>query len=262
MLVEELSNHPRAMLRRSYDDEQHRVEEHRTAVEQLRARHGAARPRWWRIRARLSRGQELRSLQSRAPRTDPADVVARAKLDAGIAGEDAMCAALRFLPDDWLLFRGYANRRGEVDLLLVGPDGVWAIEVKSRGVRVHVDGDRWSFEKIRYDNVVESGVLQDRGGRGWGRQVGEVAQELERFLASRGQRVGVRTAVVLLHPAAELGICRDLRVTVFSVGTQYLIERLRVEPQALDRRTCDAVARLVRRDHAFHVARRAGRAGG
>lgn len=32
--------------------------------------------------------------------------------------------------------------------MLVGPRGVWAIEVKDRAVRLNVDGDSWWYDKL------------------------------------------------------------------------------------------------------------------
>lgn len=93
---------------------------------------------------------------------------------------------------------------GELDNLLLGPRGVWAIEVKGRGIRVNVNGDHWSFEKFdRYGNRVDQGVLTDRGGRSWGRQVTDIAADLDRFLRSRGEAVTIETAVVVMHHRAR-----------------------------------------------------------
>ncbi|MDQ3607445.1 MAG: NERD domain-containing protein, partial [Actinomycetota bacterium] len=173
-----------------------------------------------------------------------------------------MTDALRVLSDDWVLFRGYANRRGEVDHLLIGHRGVWAIEVKARPVCVHVDGDRWSYEKFdRYGNRVDEGSLEDRRGRSWGRQVSDIAGDLEAFLRSRGQDVDVRTAVVILHDRATLGAVRGLEIDLVCAGAGYLLERLGDEAPVLDSPRCSAVARLVRRDHAFHAQRRRQRRG-
>ena len=36
------------------------------------------------------------------------------------------------LDDSWTLFKGYRNRAGEIDYLLIGPTGLFAIEVKAR----------------------------------------------------------------------------------------------------------------------------------
>jgi hypothetical protein len=48
-----------------------------------------------------------------------------ASLAAGVAGERLAAAGLgRALGDEWTLLRGYRNRRGEIDLVLVGPRGL------------------------------------------------------------------------------------------------------------------------------------------
>jgi ribosomal protein L20 len=156
VVIEVLSNHPGHELSRvdSKIEAQHRnIEAHRAAYEDLRARQTASR-RWWQFRVRAAHRDELRSFELAAPVIDEQLEVRRAQLVAGIAGEEQMTAALHHLSDEWRLFRGYENRRGEVDHLLVGPRGVWAIEVKCSGVRVHIKGDHWSFEKFdRYGNL-------------------------------------------------------------------------------------------------------------
>ena len=264
MIVEVLSDHPGDELRRAdraREDQSRSIEAHRVAVNELRVRHVASR-RWWQIRTWLLQRAELHALQMRAPAVDLEMDRRRAQQAAGVHAEEQMTAELRSLSDDWRLFRGYANRRGEVDHLLIGPGGVWAVEVKLRRVRVHIDGDHWRFEKFdRYGNLVDQGTLADRGGRSWGRQVTEIAHDLETFLASRGCPVPVRTAVALLHDRAELGSHRDVQIDLFSVGSEPLLKRLHSEPTALDWPTRDAVSRLVRRDHAFHANRRATRRG-
>jgi hypothetical protein len=264
VIVEVLSDHPGDELRRidtAHEAQLLRVKQHQTAVEDLRDRQRSSR-RWWQISTRLAQWQEMRALKMRAPIVDRGVDRDRARQMAGISAEQEMTAALHRLSDDWRLFRGYANRRGEVDHLLVGPGGVWAIEVKRRAVRVHIDGDRWSFEKFdRYGNLVDRGILADRGGRSWGRQVTDIARELERFLTSRQQPVKVRTAVVLLHERGQLGSHRNLHIDLFTVGPDDLLQRLRAAPLTLDRSRCDAVSRLVRRDHTFHAQRRTARGG-
>jgi len=54
---------------------------------------------------------------------------------AGIAGEQLVATELgRVLDDDWTLLRGYRNRRGEIDQLLLGPRGL------DRGQRAAIGG--------------------------------------------------------------------------------------------------------------------------
>ena len=104
---------------------------------------------------------------------------------AGIAGEQLVATELgRALDDDWTLLRGYRNRRGEIDQLLLGPRGLFAIEVKNLNATVHVDGDRWRADKYdNYGNLVEQRPVADRMGRSPSVQLNEPADDLERFLA-------------------------------------------------------------------------------
>ncbi|MCW8103448.1 nuclease-related domain-containing protein [Streptomyces tauricus] len=255
MRVETLSDHAGGQLQKAeaaLQEHHRRVAAHQAAVKDLRTRHVASR-RWWQIGKRLAQRQELRQLQFGGPVLDERLVHRRAQQQAGVTAESHMTSALLQLSDDWLLFCGYTNRKGEVDRLLVGPGGVWAIEVKGRGVRVHVQGDRWTFEKFdRYGNLVGSGVLADAGGRSWGRQVSEVAAALGEFLRSRGVRVPIRTTVAVINGRASLGTFDSAGIDMLSIGPEYLLQRIRSEPPALSPEQCAEIARLVRRDHAFH----------
>lgn len=176
---------------------------------------------------------------------------------AGVAAEDEVPTNLSVLPDEWTLVRGYANRRGELDHLLLGPRGVWAIEVKGRGIRVNVNGDHWSFQKFdRYGNLVEHGTLADRGGRSWGRQVTDIATDLEQFLRSRGTPVTVETAVVVMHHRAEIGSCVNLHISALSIGTDELLTEILNQPITIDTARLEQLGQLIRRDHNFHTQRK------
>lgn len=262
MLTEVLSDHPGRQLRQTEGaiDRHHRdVAEHSAAVADLRARHAASR-RWWQLGKRLTQYFEVRELEAEAPVIDPALLHRRAQQEAGVLAEDTVTHALRELPDAWLLFRGYTNRRGEIDHLLVGPGGVWAIEVKGRNVCVHVQGDYWSYEKYdRYGNLVGQGALTDRRGRSWGRQVSEPASALQTFLATRGVYTTVHTAVTVINDRASLGICDNCPIDVVSIGTHYLLDSIRARWPVLDAGTCHKIAGLIRRDHTFHAQRRGPR---
>src|SRR5207244_1213350 len=172
-----------------YEDELIR---HRARVQAVRVRRDRARAgrRWW-TWLRLSVGvwREKRGLP--APPVSaaghPTDL--EEKIMAGIAGEQLVAAELgRALDDDWTLLRGYRNRRGEIDQLLLGPRGLFAIEVKNLNATVDVDGDRWRADKYdNYGNLAEQRPIADRMGRSPGVQLNEPADDLARFLAERGQ---------------------------------------------------------------------------
>ncbi len=168
------------------------------------------------------------------------------------------------LGDDWLALKGYLNRGGETDLLLIGPTCVAAVEIKYINGTVHCNGNDWSRDKSdRYGNVVERGVpIRDRQGRAPNEQVNASAKALEEFLARRGHRVQVRRAVVLAHDASRLGSVREPGVDFigpiaspeFSTRfTRFLITASEATPL-----NASALEALVRRDHAFHAERRQG----
>jgi len=259
VLVETLSDHPGAELaatRQTMADQQ----AHRVAALDLRARQAASR-RWWQLGKRLAHAREWRAFVARRPAPDPHIRSRLAQQAAGVDAEDAMTAALQPLPDSWTLFRGYQNRRGEIDHLLAGPGGVWAIEVKGRGIHVYVNNDKdWKYDKFdRYGNLVDQGPLTDNRGRSWGLQVLEPAGDLQAFLASRGVAVAIHTAVILMHDRASVGWFRNSNVDVLSAGPGHLFSKLRSQAKILDAATVDQVVALVRRDHQFHAGKRSQR---
>src|SRR5271167_4689665 len=180
MQVIELSNHPDDMLddvarRRTatgkralagYEDAliRYRARVQTTRVKRDRAR---AQHRWWAwLRLAVAGWKEKRGVP-RPPIPAAGHTDTEEKLLAGIAGEQQVAVELGLaLDDEWTLLRGYRNRRGEIDHLLPGPQGLFAIEVKNLNATVHVDGDRWRADKYdNYGNLVEQRTIADRTGR-------------------------------------------------------------------------------------------------
>ena len=269
MRIVELSDHPSAMLREERK-RQHTTEEqarstyaaelarHQERMQEARARQREARlrHRWlaW-LRAVFA----MRRERARAPRPPviPAWPSGQEEiLMAGRAGEQRVASELgRVLDDAWVLFRGYRNRGGEIDHLLVGPRGIFAMEGKHRNATVHVDGDHWRYDKYdRYGNLVEQGEIADRGGRSPSMQVNQPADELEKFLHSRGQNVTIRRVVVLTHDRSRLGTCRNPTVFVTS-STDQVLAMVRESPAQFDTGKATEIERLIRQDHVFHEAR-------
>jgi hypothetical protein len=266
MQVVELSNHPGDMLndvslRRAaaekralagYEDEliryQARVQTVRVKRDRARAQH-----RWW-AWLRLSFGvwAEKRRVPPR-PTVDADPTDAEEKIRAGIAGEQLVAVELgRVLGDDWTLLRGYRNRRGEIDHLLLGPRGLFAIEVKNINATVQIDGDRWRADKYdNYGNLVEQRPITDRKGRSPSEQLNESASELERFLRERGHQVAVQRVVVLTHRRSRLGATRDLTVQV-GTSVSYVLSLVGDSADELGPGERAEIQRLIRRDHDFH----------
>src|SRR5580700_7117567 len=178
-------------------------------------------------------------------------------LAAGARGEQLAADGLgRVLGDEWTLLRGYRNRRGEIDHLLVGPQGLFAIEVKNINATVSIDGDRWRADKYdNYGNLVEQREVADRKGRSPSEQLNESAGELERFLHERGQRVTVQRVVVLTHRRSRVGPRRRPTVHV-GTSTDYVLSLVNEAKGTLDERQRADLQRLIRRDHDFNERRR------
>ncbi|HEY6311701.1 MAG TPA: nuclease-related domain-containing protein [Streptosporangiaceae bacterium] len=218
MRIIELSNHPGAQLQKAQQARQAAEERARSDYDQALARHDSdlgeirtrretarAQHQWWAwLRLAFTLRRERR-LAPRSPRVVWQTSAEEEVLEAGIEGEQQVVTQLgRVLGDDWTLLRGYRNRRGEIDHLLLGPRGVLAIESKHRNATVHCDGDTWWFDKYdRFGNHVGRDTITDRGGRSPSQQLNEPATDLEAFLASRGHPVPVQRMVLLTHPRSR-----------------------------------------------------------
>jgi len=280
MRVVELSNHPGDMLndaaRRRQGAERRVLSVYQDELVRYRARVQAAQVsrdraraghHWWAwLRLSVAAWRDKR----RIPRP-PVPAAGHApygssdheeKIRAGIASENLAAAEFgRHLDDSWTLFRGYRNRRGEIDHLLLGPRGLFAIEVKNLNATVHIDGDRWRADKYdRYGNLVEQRVIADRLGRSPSVQLNEPADELARFLAGRGHQVRVQRAVILAHARSRLGTVRNPAVLA-GTSAGYALDLVEASASRLDREQCAAIADLIRRDHAFHGKRPPSRRG-
>lgn len=255
-----------------------KLADHEAQVERLRAERDAVDEsgglRWWKRRRSAAR---LRKAERRTPRPAvpfaepplppplsnlPILTNEEAKLAAGIEGEERVANALfEALGDEWTLLRGYCNRRGEIDQLLLGPEGLIAIEVKNRNATVHVKGDEWRFKRFdNYGNLVEEGLMTAGGGRSPSQQLREPVAELEEFLAKRGQPIAIDPVVVLSHPRSKIGETEDLTVTV-AYEPEYIVELIDAWDTRLEPDRLRIIERLIVKDHEFHAKRSRARRG-
>jgi hypothetical protein len=266
----ELSNHPGAQLReiqqervtaeeQARSDHAHALAQHGRDLAELRQRRDTARAqhRWWAwLRWAVAAGRARRAVP-RSPMVIWEPSAREESIRAGIEGEQQVATRLgRVLGDDWVLLRGYRNRFGEIDHVLLGPRGLVAIESKHHSSTVHCDGDTWWSDKYdRYGNHVGRGTMEDRGGRSPSRQLNEPATALETFLASRGQPVPVQRLVLLTHPRSRLGTCRNLTVSI-ATSTDEVVALLNNSQVVLDTSQLRQLEQLIVRDHQSHHARR------
>ena len=181
-------------------------------------------------------------------------------IKGGIKGEREVADVLRgALGDAWTLIKGYRNRRGEIDYLLLGPGGMLAIEVKYVNGTFAVTRERWRY--VRYDNYgnqVGGGLLQDARRRPPNVQLAEPLAALEQFLASRGKPARMRPVVLLNHPKARVTLSApDVGVEVLT-STAQLRDLVRAADGQLAAKRLDELERLIIRDHHYYEERRPG----
>jgi Nuclease-related domain len=181
-------------------------------------------------------------------------------LEGGVRGEQEAAQQLgRKLNDAWLLIKGYRNNRGEIDYLLLGPGGLFAIEVKYVNGTFSITREQWRYVKFdNYGNPVGEGVIEDGGRRRRppNIQLAEPAEALEGFLARFGQPVPLDSVVLLNHPKARIARCDDdLGVRVLTSADR--LARLALAGDAkLSKPRIAEIEQLIRRDHDFHNKRR------
>jgi nuclease-like protein len=251
-----VSDQQRAAASLSTATRQHqaKVRQAETVRDQARAaRHLLA---WLRATLAVRRLRRQAPAQSRA--TQPLSNE-ESKLQAGLAGEEFVATELgRQLKDDWVLLRGYHNKRGEIDQLLLGPRGLVAIEVKNINGTVHCDGDRWRIDKYdRYGNLVEQSQVLDHGQRrrSPSEQLNEPADLLTEFLRSRGLPVEILRVVLLTHQRAKIGTSHGATVNVYT-DTAEVLNLMRKVPQPLDAATRTRIEELIVKNHQRSAARR------
>jgi hypothetical protein len=240
-----------------YQDQLNRYYECRARVRQSLKDAWANRKPWQLIKAVFEwmavRRRPVPQLMQMRPPSDRECAVA-----AGNQGEALVLRALEIaLNDEWTVLRGYRNNMGEVDLIAVGPDGIAALEVKHVNGEIHCCQDQWWKDKWdNYRNLVEHGtVIQDRGGRSPSRQVNEVTDALEEFLAKRGLPYRIIRIVVLTHPKSEYGCMSELtvnwvcRLVDLNLPLACAVGRYKLCGAEIAR----AVS-LIQKDHEFHRA--------
>jgi Nuclease-related domain len=119
---------------------------------------------------------------------------ARRAYQAGRKGEDQVAEQLRQALDQrWTIYRNLQlpDRKDDLDLVLVGPGGVWTFQIKATGAPLRVQGGRWEV----------------RRGRRWvaaqpdpARQVTRQATALNDFFKRQGINRFVDRAIALAEP--------------------------------------------------------------
>jgi Nuclease-related domain len=273
--VLELSNHPRALLakaaaprlaaeaeakekwQRAKAGREQRIEQLRDERAQART---TLRPDRW-LLAVLKHAAVLLSGAPPAPRPLMPSDDEHAKA-AGVQGEDGVLLALcERLGEDWQALSGYRNRAGEIDLVLLGPRGVFALEVKNNNATVVCDGDSWFYEQYdKYGNPVKEGTISDKQGRSPSQQLNEPADQLASVLAPSCPGLWIKRIVVLCHPRGWVDVDRSSNFTVAVANDIDFVIKLIAESEA--RFSPEKLAELreaIVADHRRHNRRPVGR---
>ncbi len=256
MRIVELSDHPGDLLsvatRQREAVGKAKLSAYERRLRKLRKQRDDVRRRrnWWtylRLAFAIAKAKRHRPLAISVP-TDEEEM-----LKAGIAGEQFIARELgATLDDEWTLLHGYRNDRGEIDHLLLGPAGLFAIEVKNINATVRISADTWVADKYdRYGNHVGQYTIADRRGRSPSQQLNQPANALASFLHRRGQPVPVRRVVVLVHPRARLGKHAGLTVSV-ALTANDILRLVRDSPDDFSEERRKKIRALIERDHAFH----------
>lgn len=183
-----------------------------------------------------------------------------AVLATGQAGEQTVHAALATMLDEtWTAIRGYKNPRGEVDLIVVGPSGILALEVKALNGYVSCDGDSWWRDRCdRFGNVVETRLpIEDGRGRSPSRQVNEPIDMLHAQLSRRAIRVPICRGVVLAHGLSQIGCIAN--PSVHFIGLMLDLQRYVITDLMGSRGNgqlfVDDVVEIICADHDYHARR-------
>ena len=179
----------------------------------------------------------------------------------GQSGEDAVAAFFaETLSDEWTLIRGYKNRKGELDALLVGPRGIHAMEIKHLKGTMRCDGDTWVRDKNDSwgNQVLVAAPIADHGGRSPTQQVNESADVLEVFLKRTMPLVRIRRCVVFSSPEAEFGEIKDPTVDALLLARGDLATMFDREIFNMTAPEVERTVRQIERDHRYWERKRNG----
>lgn len=159
------------------------------------------------------------------------------------------------LDDQWTLINGYKNGKGEIDQILVGSRGVFAIEIKYSNGTIFCDGDRWWRDKYdQYGNLVETNKpIADKRGRSPSRQVNESSDLLQSFLQKRYPSLRIYRSIIWAHDRSKLGAVNNLNVDYTAVVNDWDLGRfLRNSTYQLSQDEQQRIIESIRKDHTYY----------
>jgi hypothetical protein len=116
------------------------------------------------------------------------------KLQAGVDGERAVAHTLDVLDGRWTLFSGVVLKGmyGDIDQVLVGPSGIFAIEAKHWSGSIHYDSSTDTWSRLKTHGVSEA-------AKDPARQIVSTSAVLRKVVGRT-----VHSCVVFTHPSSNL----------------------------------------------------------
>lgn len=165
------------------------------------------------------------------------DIIDLKKYFSGLVGEDLVLGVLRKLPDNYLVFHGIKvpGHWGDIDFVVVGPTGVFSVEVKNHKGVIGFDGQELtlSHSRIREKDIIK--------------QAKREALDLNNFLlATTGTNEFVNPTLVFSNPSTKLNLRSNLVNKVKVLHTSDLIKTLTDNPTVkINDRIVDVLKSLI-----------------
>lgn len=155
----------------------------------------------------------------------------------GIDGENATAALISGLPDSYFGFQNltvrHQGRESELDMVVVGPTGIYVIETKSHNgnIRGSYEGTQWTQYKTGRRGGTYAKTLYNPV-----KQVGTHVYRLANYLRDRGCKVHVDAAVLFVNPQTGVqltGKPGETAVYAGKTGAQRMLRQIRSAPKTL-----------------------------
>ena|SRR3989338_6449396 len=157
------------------------------------------------------------------------------KLGKGRIGEWEIGKLLSKLPDSYYIFQDVVLGKGNIDFVVVGPSGVYAIEVKSHSGKIDFDGYK----------LTQNGRPFDRNFLG---QAKYEAMDLKRFLEANLNRQVFVKAVLVFSGRAYMSFGFNPIDNVFVVNKDSLLRLIDYKP-ILNQELINNITSLLIRTH-------------
>lgn len=138
-------------------------------------------------------------------------------LESGVFGEDELSDIIKRLPDEYYGFQNasvcFEGKKSELDMIVVGPTGVFVIENKN--MNGHIVGDAENSHWIQH-KIGRQGGEYSKEFYSPVKQVGTHVYRLAKNMRNNGFNTYVNAAVYFSNPEATVSISGEQKTPVFS----------------------------------------------